>query len=81
MGNVIYSEIKGFGKIRIRKFDGFIVVFIKVKYMLIMERNLILYRCLENVGCSYDGDNFIMKFYNDGEEVIVWVYIEGLYYF
>lgn len=70
MGNATYSEIKGLGKIRIRKPDGSIVVLTKVKYMPTMERNLISYRCLENVGCSYDGDNFTMKFYNDGEEVI-----------
>lgn len=55
MGNNTISEIKGLGKIHIKKHDRYIVILTNVKSMPTVRRNLISYGCFEKAGSYYVG--------------------------
>lgn len=79
MGNNTQSEVKGIGKLKIINSDGSIVILSDVRYMPTMGRNLISYGQLEKNGCKYEGKDFIVTFYRQGQKVISGKYQEGLY--
>ena len=35
---------------------------------------------LERAGCKYEGENFMIRFFKDGKEILSGKYHEGLYY-
>ena len=80
MGNMTHSEVKGIGKIKILNPDNFVVILTEVRYMPTMGRNLISYGQLEKSGCRYEGKDFVVTFYKDGQKVISGKYQDGLYY-
>lgn len=72
--------MKGVEKIKIRNADGMEVILTDVRYMPQMSRNLISYGMLEKAGCTYEGGDYKVDFYKDGEKVISGSYQDGLYY-
>ena len=80
MGNMTHSEVKGLGKIKILNPDNSVVILAEVRYMPTMGRNLISYGQLEKNGCRYEGKDFVVTFYKNGQKVISGKYQDGLYY-
>ena len=80
MANNTQCKVKGIGKIRIINEDGTKVILRDVRYMPEMSRNLISYGMLEKSGCNYQGGDFTITFYKDGQKVITSKYENGLYY-
>lgn len=80
MANNTQCEVKGIGKISIINDDGDVIILKDVRYMPDMSRNLISYGMLEKSGCNYEGGDFKITFYKDGQKVISGKYANGLYY-
>ena len=51
-----------------------------VRYIPDMSRNLISYGMLEKSGCKYQGGDFTITFYKDGQKVITCKYENCMYY-
>ncbi|WZZ71194.1 hypothetical protein YC2023_082564 [Brassica napus] len=74
MANNTQCEVKGISKIRITNEDGSVIILKDVRYIPDMSRNLISYGMLEKSGCKYQGGDFTITFYKDGQKVITCKY-------
>jgi len=80
MGNMTHREVKGIGKIKILNPDDYVVILTNVRYIPTMGRNLISYGQLEKSSCKYEGKDFVVTFYKDGQKIISGKYQDGRYY-
>lgn len=74
MGKNSFCIVRGMGKITIDNKDGSSVTLSEVRYIPEMERNLISYGQLEQSGCSYNGRDYMVRFYKGGREVLSGMY-------
>ena len=80
MGNNTHCMVRGMGKITIDNLDETMVTLSNVRYIHEMGRNLISYGQLEQSGCSYSGQGFMIHFYKGDKRVLSGKYTSGLYY-
>lgn len=80
MGNNTYCMVRGMGKVTIDNLDGSVVTLSNVRYIPEMSRNLISYGQLEQSGCSYSGQDYMIHFYKGDKKVLSGKYTSGLYY-
>ncbi|KAL0756048.1 hypothetical protein Bca101_093716 [Brassica carinata] len=80
MGNNTYCMVRGMGKITVDNLDGSMVTLSNVRYIPEMGRNLISYGQLEQSGCSYRGQDYMIHFYKGEKKVLSGKYTNGLYY-
>ena len=74
MGKNSFCIVRGMGKITIDNKDGSSVTLSEVRYIPEVERNLISYGQLEQSGCSYNGRDYMVRFYKGGREVLSGMY-------
>ncbi|XP_013700092.1 uncharacterized protein LOC106403857 [Brassica napus] len=74
IGKNSFCIVRGMGKITIDNKDGSSVTLSEVRYIPEMERNLISYGQLEQSGCSYNGRDYMVRFYKGGMEVLSGMY-------
>lgn len=70
MDNDTVLRVMGFGLVKIINEDNFVVIFIKVRYIYEMKRNLIFFGIMEVLGCRYSSSDGVLKIIKDERVVL-----------
>lgn len=79
MGNNMACKVVGIGTVKVKLADGSIKTFSNVRHVPDLKRNLISLRMLDQPGCTFRGENGVLKISKGALQIMKGTRINGLY--